>query len=194
MICIYKLTSPSGRIYIGQTIDFKNRISHYKRLDCKSQRLVYNSILKYGYDYHVIEIIEELEINNLDSREIYWIEFYKSNRNKYPDNKGLNLCEGGSSIRGYKQTPEQLEKLSKIRKGKVTTLGYKHTDDSRKIMSDFRKKKVIDLETLKIFDSVSDAALEHNINKFTLTGYLNGTAKNKTNLIYLEKYKITEYL
>lgn len=27
---IYKLTSPSGKVYIGQSINLKNRFRHYK--------------------------------------------------------------------------------------------------------------------------------------------------------------------
>jgi predicted GIY-YIG superfamily endonuclease len=38
-ICaIYKITSPTGKIYIGQTINLLGRIKSYKHLSCKNQR------------------------------------------------------------------------------------------------------------------------------------------------------------
>ena len=30
--CIYKITSPSGKIYIGQTVNLKNRVRKSSRL------------------------------------------------------------------------------------------------------------------------------------------------------------------
>ena len=38
-ICgIYKITSPSNKIYIGQSININNRIVHYRNYICKDQR------------------------------------------------------------------------------------------------------------------------------------------------------------
>ena len=47
---IYKLTSPSGKCYIGQSTDMVQRILKYKRLQCKSQIKLYNAIQKYGFE------------------------------------------------------------------------------------------------------------------------------------------------
>ena len=55
---IYKITSPSGKVYIGQSIDIERRFRHYKRMVCKDQVKVYNSFLKYGVDAHIFEILE----------------------------------------------------------------------------------------------------------------------------------------
>ena len=57
---IYKITSPTGRVYIGQSYSLNKRKSNYKNLHNKSQRIVYNSILKYGWENHRFEIIHEL--------------------------------------------------------------------------------------------------------------------------------------
>ena len=51
MIGIYKITSPTGRIYIGQSIDIEKRIIKYQNIKCKSQRLLYNSLFKYGFNW-----------------------------------------------------------------------------------------------------------------------------------------------
>ena len=56
---IYKLTSPSGKCYIGQSVDIVQRILQYKKLQCKSQIKLYNAIKKYGFKNFKIEILYE---------------------------------------------------------------------------------------------------------------------------------------
>lgn len=119
---IYKITSPSNRIYIGQTINIKRRIIDYKTLHCKHQKLIYYSLLKYGWESHKFEIIEEVQfcgINNwlIDKLEIYWIKEYKSNKHRYRENNGLNLNDGGSTNLGFKHSDESKSKMSKSKKG-----------------------------------------------------------------------------
>jgi group I intron endonuclease len=76
---IYKITSPTGRIYIGKSKNLKQRENNYKSSleKTKSQVRLYNSIVKYGWDLHIFEIIEECEIYNLYCRERYWQDFYE---------------------------------------------------------------------------------------------------------------------
>jgi hypothetical protein len=94
MICklgfIYKIESPSGKVYIGQTVNIKDRFRKYKSLHCKTQPKIYNSLLKYGYDNHKIDIIEVCDLNIINTREVYWIEIYDSKNN------GLNCNSGGN--------------------------------------------------------------------------------------------------
>ena len=54
MIGIYKITSPSDRIYIGQSIDINKRFRKYYNLKCKQQPKLYNSLCKYGVDAHIV--------------------------------------------------------------------------------------------------------------------------------------------
>ncbi len=60
MIGIYKITSPSGKVYIGQTWNFNTRLRKYKSLHCSKQPKIYNSLRKYGVFSHTFEIIHEL--------------------------------------------------------------------------------------------------------------------------------------
>lgn len=76
MIGIYKITSPSGRIYIGQSVDLENRQKVYSKLKCKLQIRLYSSLLKYGWVNHKFEIIEECSVEIINDRERYWQEFY----------------------------------------------------------------------------------------------------------------------
>ena len=75
VIGIYKITSPSGRVYIGQTVDFVKRKSHYKKLKRNHQIILYNSIKKYGWESHTLELIEECDVFLLNDRERYWQEY-----------------------------------------------------------------------------------------------------------------------
>ena len=87
-ICgIYKITSPSGKIYIGESKNIKNRWLDYKKLSCKSQTKLYNSFKKYDVSFHTFEIIEECKFEELKIRERYWQDFY----NVINKNIGLNL-------------------------------------------------------------------------------------------------------
>lgn len=86
-IGIYKITSPSGLIYIGQSINIHKRFSAYKKLDCNNQPKLKRSLLKYGYANHTFEIIEECSIELLNDRE----RFYQEKFNCLID--GLNCMQ-----------------------------------------------------------------------------------------------------
>jgi group I intron endonuclease len=76
IIGIYKITSPSGKIYIGQSTNIENRFEGYKKLRCKSQPKLHNSLKKYGPENHKFEIIEECVENQLLERETHWKYHY----------------------------------------------------------------------------------------------------------------------
>ena len=76
MIGIYKITSPSGKVYIGQTTNFTKRKNYYKNGAKPYQIRVHNSLQKYGYDAHSIVLIEQCSVDNLNQRERYWQDFY----------------------------------------------------------------------------------------------------------------------
>jgi len=92
MIGIYKITSPSNKIYIGQSVNLETRFKKYKNLNCKRQIPLYNSFMKYGYKNHVFEIIEECSIEQLNEREVYWGLYYD-----VLGKEGLNCRLGGAN-------------------------------------------------------------------------------------------------
>ena len=141
MIGIYKITSPTGRIYIGQSINIENRFKKYKSLDCKTQTKLYRSIIKYGYKNHVFKILEICEKNSLNERERYWQDFYNST-----SNKNLNCRLTKSKDKSGEMSKESRLKMSKTRTGKKRTrdlierlrlinTGSKRSDESRLKMS-----------------------------------------------------------
>lgn len=132
MIGIYKITSPSGRIYIGQSINIKERIQYHKRTLSKTQPRLYNSFVKYGVDAHKFEVVELCEKENLNEREKYYIKLF----NCFNNENGLNLMSGG--LLSY---PSDLSR----EKMRLAKLGKKRTP-----MSEETKKKIGDANKGKI--------------------------------------------
>lgn len=74
---IYKIISPSGKIYIGQSIDLYRRLkSYFEPNSNKNQKILKYSFNKYGVEKHKFYIIEECDISLLNERERYWQEKY----------------------------------------------------------------------------------------------------------------------
>jgi hypothetical protein len=114
---IYKITSPSGKVYVGQTIrSFEKRMQEHK--DSKSTcSAVKNAIDKYK-DQMKYEIIEaNIPQEQLDEREIHWIKELNSLR---PN--GYNLKTGG---RFYEATQEMCNNMRDAKyKSKIRKDGY----------------------------------------------------------------------
>jgi group I intron endonuclease len=85
MIGIYKITSPTKRVYIGQSKNIKRRFKEYKYKLAKGQPRLNNSFLKHGIEKHNFEIIcycNETQLNDLE--RFYQILFSAT------DDNGLN--------------------------------------------------------------------------------------------------------
>lgn len=128
MICIYKIISPTNKIYIGQTRDFNKRIEVYRNLRCKKQSKLYNSLKKHGYDHHKIEIIEICEVGDLNDKEIFYIKKYDT----FGTIHGLNLTNGG--LQNTTMSEETKRKIS------IGRMGEKHHFYGKKINEEWRRK------------------------------------------------------
>lgn len=92
---IYKLTSPNGKVYIGQTSNINRRFGRYRNLDCKGQPKLYMSLKKYGWSNFKKEIlfdgvVSQKEINEIETK--YILEYIKN---------GLNISLKGNGGNGY---------------------------------------------------------------------------------------------
>jgi len=115
---IYKITSPSGKSYVGQTVrSFEKRMQEHKS---KFSRCTYlkRAIQKYGDEmkYEIIE--EDVPQQHIDEREIYWINHFNS---LAPH--GYNLGTGGHYERGYTQEAKDNMRNATI-KSKIEKNGY----------------------------------------------------------------------
>jgi len=88
---IYKITSPSGRMYIGQSVDIYERFATYRRIRCKKQFSLYNSFLKHGFESHKFEIMCQCERMELNWFEKYYVDLFQT----FNSRRGLNLRDGG---------------------------------------------------------------------------------------------------
>ena len=91
---IYKSTNKiTGKVYIGQTTkNLEKRIKgHVNESKKDKNRPFLSSINKYGVDNFVFEIIDFADnLNELNDKEIYWIDFYNS-----VSPNGYNVTGGG---------------------------------------------------------------------------------------------------
>ena len=91
---IYKITNLiNQKAYIGKTVNsIEKRWSEHIRESQRERaenRPLYKALNKYGISNFTIELIEEVEVNQLSEREIYWIGYYHT----YED--GYNATLGG---------------------------------------------------------------------------------------------------
>ncbi len=141
-IGVYKITSPSGRIYIGESEDVYERWKLYKRLSCKNQIRLYNSFLEYGVEKHNFEIIEECAFDALLCRERHWQDHYDVLNQEKGMNCKLSMCgdkkqkrsresieKTNQGNRGKKLSPEHIQILKTASLGNKYNLGRVHTPE-----------------------------------------------------------------
>lgn len=174
MVGIYKIVSPTNSIYIGQSRDISDRIKRYKSLDCKNQKILYQSLKKNGFHTHKIEVLLELQEDisqeALNKHEIYYWEYYKSNGFKM-----MNIKTPGSNGKHSKETlllmkksniriisDEQKRRISISQKGKpkskeqkkklsIAFTGYKWSEErNEKIRQSRLGKKMPEEQKRKI--------------------------------------------
>lgn len=118
MTGIYKITSPSGKVYIGQSRNILKRWYSYKKsLKHSIGKKLLHSLLKYGFVNHNCEIIEILS-NNISQNELNDREKFYILQQKVSGKILLNLTEGGEGSLGYKHTDEAKLKMKNSKKGK----------------------------------------------------------------------------
>lgn len=210
MVGIYKIVSPSGKIYIGQSVDIEKRFNRYYRLECKSQSRLYNSLLKYGIDKHILSIVVECDKSELNEYERKYQDYYnvigenglncyltktnhKSGFMSKESKDRISISKKGTPSwnKGLKNiyTEETLLKMSISKKGKPShNKGIIRTEEQKMAQSNRligkNGKLIVDTQTGIFYYTTGEAASVYNINRATLIGYLSGKRPNKTNLIY----------
>lgn len=136
MTGIYIITSPTNKVYIGQSWALEQRLEQYKKLDCLKQRKIYASLKKHGVNTHKFEVIlelrEDISQTDLDTWEEYFYELYRANHEL------LNIRFPGSRGRHSEETRQLFSKINKIRFSKPENnvfFGKKHSEESRRKMS-----------------------------------------------------------
>ena len=139
---IYKITSPSNKSYIGQTVRFNQRMTCYKNLRCKNQTAIYNAILKHGLENMKVEILWEKEsdtrlVEELNELEIKYIKEFNT---KVPN--GYNLTSGGE---GHEITDEHR---------RHQRMGIIKSDINHQFNEEFKDTPLLNIETNEYYKNV----------------------------------------
>ena len=218
MIGIYKILSPSGKIYIGQSVNIERRFKWHKKNTAKCNSKLANSFKKYGADNHLFEVVEECLVSELNEKERYWQDYYDVL------NGGLNLLLTKTHDKSGYASIEVRVKLSELRKGKkhspernlknsLSKLGVKHSEERKEInrkshtglkTKESTKEKlrikgleinkndsirfacgklILNTQTGIFYPGLVPASESVGMNRNTLSAYLTGKCKNKTDFI-----------
>jgi len=160
---IYRIKSPSGKVYIGKDEYFPSRMNNHRRIAENPRKVEYNSpvhraIRKYGWSRMVVEMVDRnaKSVAELKLRERVWIWLHDSKR------RGYNQTFGGEGTVGFKHSDQTKEKLRQMRLGKkmpegycrllqLRMLGRKHSEETKqRIAAGNRGKKVAEVTRLKL--------------------------------------------
>jgi group I intron endonuclease len=162
---IYKSTNKiTGKIYIGQTTkSLEQRIKgHINESKIDKNRPFLSSINKYGEDNFTFETIDSANnLNELNDKEIYWINFYNS-----ISPNGYNVTGGGQGKK--MKTTKELSRI--ISEGLKNSEKWQETKNSEKykikmeksFIGWFRGKKFSPEHKEKIWEKNKDRILEFN--------------------------------
>lgn len=199
---IYKITSPTGKIYIGRSVNIRKRAFAYlKYSNSIRQRKLFNSFDKYGIESHNIEIIHECDVNELDYCEIKLIADFNSVV------EGLNCSTGGVNYKTSEETRNLLRLKQKAywsnpenKRIRIPWCkGKKMSEEFKKSISQSRKnskkcklgnnpkaKLVLDLSTGIYYDTLKEACEALCMNYRTVKYHVQGKSKvKKTSLTYV---------
>jgi group I intron endonuclease len=190
---IYKLTSPNGKIYIGQTINKKQRIYNYKKSSFKNQIKLWNNCNKYDWNpADSFEMIEECLCGEnkcyLNEREKYWVQYFDSFKN------GLNCNEGGHGNIGHKHSDESRKKMSESAKKNIEKLSIraKKTHSGRIQSDEEKQKKSIKLKGIKRNDEFKNKMRIIAKNRIISDETKNKISKAKKNTVSKKREKICQ--
>lgn len=149
---IYKIESPTGKVYIGQSYDIYDRWDMHRWYAKKNfNYFIYRSMSKYGIDAHKFMVIHELPKDVSKETVTNYEQVYMD---AYRDCGiiMLNMTTAAGTTKGRKHTEEAKKKMSENRKGNPNwqkgvlmaaevnkgnkySLGHRHSEETKKKMS-----------------------------------------------------------
>lgn len=123
---LYRLTSPSGKVYIGIAKNVHKRWQEHA-LDAHrgSKCTLHKAIRKYGFDNFKKEILVTSTLSYVKEMEVKAIAAYST---MVP--AGYNMTAGGDGTAGYIFTDEDKMKIGLVQKGR------KHSEESKRLRSE----------------------------------------------------------
>ena len=198
------IVNENNKCYIGQTSrNSKDRWGHNGNGYNKNCPLIHRAIKKYTWNNfsHVV-LCYGLSKEQANNMEILLISLFESTNGEF----GYNIQNGGNA-KG-KHSKESIAKISEAQKGeKHHMYGKHHSEEARKKMSEAQKGKQVSEETKKkiseakkggkshkakkvccngkIFGCITECAEFYNVNRRTMSYWLQG--KNKIPSEFIEK-------
>lgn len=165
MVGIYKITSPTGRVYVGQSWNIENRKNQHARTDKRTQNYILaKSIKKYGWDAHIFEVIMSLPESTtqmqLDQYEIDCIESCRIFGLKL-----MNLKDGGSK---GKHCAESIARMTGIKRSEDCKEKHR-INATGKIFSEETREKLRIANVGKKLSEEHKAKIKESVNKFCKT-------------------------
>ena len=114
MAYLYRLTSPSGKSYIGISINYRKRMNDHRQQAAKGVNTrLYIAIRKYKWESFSFEILVEGSFEYVKELEVKAIKAFNT---LHPF--GYNMTEGGDGCAGRRATPEMIEAVRKANTGR----------------------------------------------------------------------------
>ena len=161
-LAIYRITSPSGKVYIGKDQYFPNRMVNHFHISENKKKTEHNSpihkaIRKYGWEDMIVEAVDfnAKTTDELSHREEIWIWLCNSHK------RGYNQTKGGEGTKGFRHSDETKERISKLNTGRKKTpeqlevhrlasTGRKHKEESKLKIGLGNKGKVLSESTREL--------------------------------------------
>ena len=171
MAYIYAITNKiNGKQYVGQTTySIEKRFQEHKKQSKRGDRKhypLYLAFRKYGVENFIISELEKCTAEDLDSREIFWIEkldTYKHGYNATTGGSGRHLYDKEEIIQTLYNTKNVKQTAKRIGCNETTVRDVMRSNN---IYIDFptKPKKVLQIDKntgqiLQSFDSYRQAAL-----------------------------------
>lgn len=146
MIGIYLIKNEiNGKCYVGQADNIERRWKEHKRhykLEKHKNQLLYKAFNKYGLENFSFNVVEECLVEELDDKEIFYIEKFNTYAFKGNSN-GYNMTLGGKTCRGCVHSEEQNKKHSEFMKGRTpVNKGLPMSEEQKLKISEANKGKV----------------------------------------------------
>ena len=187
---IYKITSPSGKVYIGQSLDINRRLNVHKRANCTNQPRLDRSLKKHGPDNHTFEIIHQCLSEELNYWERYFQDKYDAAgpiglncRLTETDDKSGEISDATKEniskamLKYYEDHPEEIERRSILLKENNHMKNKKHSNISKEKMSNSHLKRYENLEE------------REKISKANIKRYENPEEREKSSKAQLKRWE-----
>lgn len=171
---IYKITNDfNSKVYIGKTtyrIEERLKQHYYASNRSYNNRPLYDAFKKYGFEHFKISLIEEVDNEILNEKEMYWIRQYNSYIG-FDNSNGYNATLGGDSTqtKDYKLIIEDyLKTKSKAQTAKncnccLQTVTCALETYHIKTLNNSQGQKIIRVDennSCKTYNSIREAAYE----------------------------------